>query len=384
MDLGLARTVFGCWLVLGGASFFACSSTEGSASGVPPFGGATPPVTPPAAVPSPVAPGGAAPDSDGASEVSEGQSAPSAAPSSPSAEVVGDEVAIDPGMMSTEGTSTGEDGESNEGDGAPADGSQLPSEGGDTPAPATPGPLQPVTVWIAGDSTVANGNTPCPRGWGGAFAPHFGDLVSVRNSAVGGRSVHTWLYEVQTVTDETGECALNRGANGEPLLQPRWQTMLDEMKAGDYLFIQFGINDSSATCDRHVGIEAFKAAYGMMAAEAKQRGAQPIFLTPVSSIACNGNTARGSRGGFVPATIEAGEEFDVPVIDLHARSVELFQARGFCPVAGGDVSAETTGAVGDFFCDDHTHFSSAGAIEISDVVVRALVEQQIPLAAYLR
>ena len=34
------------------------------------------------------------------------------------------------------------------------------------------------------------------------------------------------------------------------------------MKAGDYLFIQFGINDSSATCDRHVGVEAFKSSYG--------------------------------------------------------------------------------------------------------------------------
>jgi lysophospholipase L1-like esterase len=160
--------------------------------------------------------------------------------------------------------------------------------------------------------------------------------------------------------------------------------MLDGMQAGDYLFIQFGINDGDRTCDRHVGIDAFGAAYGMMATAAKARGAQPIFLTPVSSIACNGTTARGSRGEFVPATLDAGLEFDVPVIDLHERSVALFQERGFCPVAGGDVSAATTGPVGDFFCDDHTHFSSAGAVEIADLVVQALIDQQIPLGAYLR
>jgi lysophospholipase L1-like esterase len=264
--------------------------------------------------------------------------------------------------------------------------SDDPEPAGQTPTvPVAPTELSPITIWIAGDSTVANGQTPCPRGWGGAFAPHFSDLVSVNNSAAGGRSVHTWLYEVQDVTDEaTGECALNRAPSGEPLLQPRWQAMLDGMREGDYLFIQFGINDGDPSCDRHVGIDAFVTAYGMMALAAKERGAQPIFLTPVSAIACNGTTARGSRGEFVPATIDAGVAFDVPVIDLHARSVELFQARGFCPVAGGDVSATTTGAVGDFFCDDHTHFSASGAVEIGDLVAQALIEQQIPLAAYLR
>jgi lysophospholipase L1-like esterase len=168
------------------------------------------------------------------------------------------------------------------------------------------------------------------------------------------------------------------------VLQARWQTVLDGMRPGDYLFIQFGINDGDPSCDRHVGIEAFKRAYAMMALAARERGAQPVFLTPVSSIACNGNTARGSRGGFVPATLEVGLELAVPVIDLHALSVELFQSLAFCPVAGGDVSADTTGAVGDFFCDDHTHFSTQGALQIADLVADALRAQQSPLVGYLR
>jgi lysophospholipase L1-like esterase len=190
-----------------------------------------------------------------------------------------------------------------------------------------------------------------------------------------------------TTIDEaspTRECALTLGPDGQPTLQARWVEMLNGMKAGDYLFIQFGINDGDPNCDRHVGIEAFKTAYGMMANAAKARGAHPVFLTPVSSISCNGTQARGSRGGFVPATVEAGNTFDVPVIDLHARSVSLYQSLAFCPVAGGDVSASTTGPVGDFFCDDHTHFSAQGAVQIADLVVQALRDQQIPLAAYLR
>src|SRR6185295_2441625 len=66
-------------------------------------------------------------------------------------------------------------------------------------AGGTGGALPAVTVWIAGDSTVAsNGGTPCPIGWGGPFPMTFGPGVTVKNSAVGGRSVRTWLYNVQT------------------------------------------------------------------------------------------------------------------------------------------------------------------------------------------
>jgi lysophospholipase L1-like esterase len=213
----------------------------------------------------------------------------------------------------------------------------------------------------------------------------FDPRVTVTNSAVGGRSVHTWLYMVgQDIDAATQECSLARDAAGVPLVQPRWQAMLDGMRPGDYLFIQFGINDGDPSCERHVGLDAFETAYGMMADAAKARGAQPIFLTPVSSIACNGTTARGSRGAFVTSTIDAGQRFDVPVIDLHARSVALYNEHGFCPVAGGDVSATTTGPVGDFFCDDHTHFSPTGAVEIADVVAEALRDQNIGLAAYLK
>ena len=269
---------------------------------------------------------------------------------------------------------------------------EAPAAPAELPAAATPPPpsgmdtaqLPSLTVWIAGDSTVANGETPCPRGWGGVIGQRFDERVKINNSAVGGRSVHTWLYMVGPDMDASGECTLARDAAGEPLLQPRWQAMLDGMRPGDYLFIQFGINDGDPSCDRHVGLDAFETAYGMMAGAAQARGVQAIFLTPVSSISCSGSSARGSRGAFVTSTEDAGLRFGVPVIDLHARSVALYDEHGFCPVAGGDVSATTTGPVGDFFCDDHTHFSATGALSIADVVVQALREQGIPLAAYLK
>jgi lysophospholipase L1-like esterase len=245
-----------------------------------------------------------------------------------------------------------------------------------------------IRVWIAGDSTVATSSgNPCPIGWGGQIASLFDDHVTVTNSAVAGRSVRTWLYDVQTVMDATGECVLTLDTSGQPVLQARWQAMLNAMtgmKPGDYLFIQFGINDSDPMCDRHVGLDAFKMSYGMMAQAAKDRGANPVFVTPVSGISCSGSTARDSRGAYVPATKEAGTQYGVPVIDLDAASVALYNSLRFCPVPGGDVSASTTGPVGDFFCDDHTHFSQAGAAQIAGLVAQAIRAQNLPLAAHLR
>ena len=242
-----------------------------------------------------------------------------------------------------------------------------------------------LSVWIAGDSTVATGG-PCPVGWGGQFKALFNGKVAVNNSAVGGRSVRTWLYDVQDTKDSAGECNLAKDAQDNPTVQARWTAMLTGMKSGDYLFIQFGINDGDSTCPRHVGANAFKTSYGLLAQAAKDRGAQPIFVTPVSQIACSGaNVSKGTREPYVTATKDAGAQFGVPVLDLNGLSTTLYQSLGFCPIPGGsDVSATTTGAVGTFFCDDHTHFDTPGAQKIAGLVAQALRDQNIGLAAYLK
>jgi lysophospholipase L1-like esterase len=245
------------------------------------------------------------------------------------------------------------------------------------------GATSDITVWLAGDSTMANGETPCPVGWGKVFAPYFNDHVTITNSAVGGASIRTWLYNVGDTMDSSGECVLATDSSGQPTVQAHWTQMLAGMKQGDYLIIQFGINDGDPSCNRHVGLDAFKESLGVMAQAAKDKGATPIFVTPVSAIACNGTTAIGTRGGYVSATTDAGAADGVSVIDLHALSVALYNARGFCPIPGGDVSSSTTGPVGDFFCDDHTHFETAGATVIAGLVAQALHDENIGLAAYL-
>ena len=235
----------------------------------------------------------------------------------------------------------------------------------------------PVTIWMAGDSTMANAST-CPIGWGSQFRSYFNSSVTVVNSAVAGRSIQTWLYDpnVTTTMNSAGECVISPAT-----YSTRWQAMLNSttgMKAGDYLFIQFGINDGSATCNRHVGSARYKELLGMMAAAAKARGAHPVFLTPVAAITCSGSTATANRG-FLTETFAAGTANGVPVIDLHKLSYTLYNTLKLCP-NNGDYTA---GAVGAFFCNDHTHFEAAGAKQIAGLVATALRDQGISLASYL-
>ena len=236
-----------------------------------------------------------------------------------------------------------------------------------------------VKVWLAGDSTMSNPQGSCPVGWGSQFDALFTSDVTVVNSAVAGRSVQTWLYEsnVKSTKDSTGECVVSPRT-----FHQRWLNMLDPaagMKAGDYLMIQFGINDGDRNCPRHVGSARYEELLALMAKAAKDRGVTPIFLTPVSAIRCSGSTAVGTRG-FLTETFDAGRAGGVTVIDLHKLSYTLYNTLKLCPNDGD----YTKGPVGAFFCNDHTHFEAAGAGQIAGVVTKALRDQRIPLSSYLK
>lgn len=246
-----------------------------------------------------------------------------------------------------------------------------------TAAPAAAAPK--IRVWLAGDSTMADPRGSCPAGWGSQFGPLFTGDVTVINNAVGGRSVQTWLYE-SNVTNR-------KGADGECVVNPRtyakrWLDMLDPrtgMQRGDYLFIQFGINDGHPDCPRHVGPARYRELLGTMAKAATDRGVHPVLLTPVSALRCQGSTAVGTRG-FLRETADAATRAGAPLIDLHRLSYTLYNSLKLCPHNGN----WNSGAAGAFFCNDHTHFERAGAQRIAGVVAKAVRDQRIGLAQYLR
>jgi hypothetical protein len=244
----------------------------------------------------------------------------------------------------------------------------------------------PIKVWLAGDSTMADGAScsasGCPCGYGTQLDALFNSNVTVVNNAVGGLTIQTWLYQgVSSTPDANGECAVTNTA-----FQSRWTNMLsgtNAMKAGDYLFISFGINDGDSSCPKHVGQAKYLGYLNLMAKAAKDLGVEPILMPPVGAIDCGGgSTAVNIRNAyFTTATNDAGTANNVPVIDLGALSVALYNSLGLCPNSADYTS--TTSKVGQFFCQDHTHFELAGAKQIAQVIVKALKDQGIGLGAYV-
>ncbi len=81
------------------------------------------------------------------------------------------------------------------------------------------------TIHIVGDSTVRSGG-PVLWGWGERLAPYFDPKkINVINHALGGRSARTFYTE------------------------GRWQKVVETLKPGDFVIIQFGHNDQGRIGD---------------------------------------------------------------------------------------------------------------------------------------
>ena len=117
-------------------------------------------------------------------------------------------------------------------------------------------------IYIIGDSTAADKKDPLhnpERGWGMMLQANFTEDVIVSNHAVNGRSSKSFLDE------------------------GRWQKVLETLKPGDYVIIQFGHNDSKLDTARHtVPGATFDANIERYARETMAKGAIPILMSPVA------------------------------------------------------------------------------------------------------
>ena len=127
-----------------------------------------------------------------------------------------------------------------------------------------------VTIWMIGDSTMCQyDSSRFPlTGWGMPFAEYFDSSVTIENKARGGRSTRTFISE------------------------NRWQPIVDNLKAGDYVFIQFGHNDEAKNYpDRYTTPEDYKTNLIKFVAESREKKAIPVLITPVSRLKFDGATA---------------------------------------------------------------------------------------------
>jgi lysophospholipase L1-like esterase len=213
-----------------------------------------------------------------------------------------------------------------------------------------------ITVYLAGDSTVSDySSSLAPRaGWGQVINRYFDDTVVVKNVASPGRSSKSFINE------------------------GRLDSILKQIKKGDYLFIQFGHNDEkkddpSRYTDPNSSYKSYLKQY---IHEARAKQAIPVLVTPVErrSFTKDGNS-RNSHGAYPTAMKKLGVEEHVPVLDLTAKSKILFQKLG--PERTKDVFLWLEPSENKNYpkgVQDNTHFQENGAKQIASLVLEGIKE----------
>jgi hypothetical protein len=265
-------------------------------------------------------------------------------------------------------------------DSRPVDSGARDSGAGDANQP-------PITIWLAGDSTVqdyAAGNTEGDNGttlegWGQELAPFFNTRVVVSNQAIGGRSVAFFMWAVQRdaagnylCVDDQGNPNYQLDASGNHVDTAQWARIKAGIKPGDFLLAQFGTNDETHTCPRFVSLADFETDFGIMADAVRARGATPIFVTPMSHRIFVGATINNTLLPYANAMKVEATLKNVEVEDLNLRSVEYFNMVG------------NTFLATNIFDTGITHFIKPGAIKMAELITGEIRAHKGLLAAYLK
>ena len=222
-------------------------------------------------------------------------------------------------------------------------------------------PAEPVTVFLIGDSTMADkpieGNP--ERGWGQLFPSFFDSTVRVTNHARNGRSTRSFLAE------------------------DRWRPVMDSLRPGDYVFIQFGHNDQSREkVDRYTPPEDYRANLVRFVSDTRARGGHPVLCTSIVRRRFDDNGEFHDVHGVYPGIVrEVAESLDVPLLDMHRKSELLIRSLGpegskeiFLWVPPGVYAALPGGK------EDNTHFSEVGATAMARLAAEGIRELGLDLA----
>jgi lysophospholipase L1-like esterase len=225
---------------------------------------------------------------------------------------------------------------------------------------------RPFTIFLAGDSTMA-AKLPEKRpetGWGEMLELHFKQgTVHIENRAMNGRSTKTFLSE------------------------GRWQKIIDDLGAGDFVFVQFGHNDESKDKgERYTPPDEYKKNLARFVEEVLSKGGTPVLLTPVMRRRFDKDGKFYDTHGEYPDLVRTvARENDVPLIDMHQLSERVIVKYGvegskklFLQLAAGENANYPQGI------EDNTHFSPLGAQEMAKLAVEGIRSNKLSIKKYLK
>lgn len=223
-----------------------------------------------------------------------------------------------------------------------------------------------VRIFLAGDSTCAD-KLPEKRpetGWGEMFGKHFKDgKVKIENRAMNGRSTKTFISE------------------------GRWQKIIDEMHKDDWVFVQFGHNDSSKEKgERYAPPELYRANLIKFVDEVRAKKGNIVLLTPVMRRRFDKEGKFVDSHGEYPDIVRSvASDKKVPLIDMHHKTETMIVKYGvegsrslFLQLKPDEHQNYPKGI------DDNTHFNSKGADEVAALVVEGVKEEKLKLRKLLK
>lgn len=224
---------------------------------------------------------------------------------------------------------------------------------------------EPITIFLAGDSTCA-AKVPEKRpetGWGEMFGAHFNPKkVKIDNRAMNGRSTKTFISE------------------------GRWQAIVKDLKKGDYVFIQFGHNDSSKDKgERYTPPEDYRKNLIRFIEDVRAKKATPVLLTPVMRRRFDKEGKFYDTHGEYPDIVRSvAKEYKAPLLDLHRETEALIKNFGeensrqlFLHLTAGENPNYPKGI------EDNTHFSPDGAEAVAQEVVNEIFRVKLPLRKFV-
>ena len=223
-----------------------------------------------------------------------------------------------------------------------------------------------ITVYLAGDSTMAEKLTEKrpETGWGEKLQQFFDPAkVKIENRARNGRSTKTFLAE------------------------GLWSGILQQLKPGDYVLIQFGHNDESKEkADRYTPPADYQANLVRFLSETRERNAHPILLTPVVRRRFNAKGEFYDSHGEYPDLVRAvAAQHQVPLIDMQQKSAAVLRQYG--PEESRNLFLQLKPAENVNYpngIEDNTHFNPLGAEVMAKLFVEGIRELKLDLMSYLK
>jgi lysophospholipase L1-like esterase len=221
----------------------------------------------------------------------------------------------------------------------------------------------PITVWLAGDSTMAQ-KQPDKRpetGWGEALQPCFDSTeVRIANRAMNGRSTRSFVTE------------------------GRWKAITDSLHAGDYVFIQFGHNDEKVGTNNYSSPDDYRRHLVQFVDEVRAKQAQPVLFTPVVRRKFDGMQLVPTHGAYPDAARAAARERNVPLVDMERSSAALVQQLG--PDSSRALWLHLDAGANPNYpngVQDDTHFNPLGARTMAGLAIDAIRALRLGLATQL-